>query len=290
MSELTGKRALVTGASSGIGAAIAHELAAQGVDLVLTGRRRDALEAVAAACIARGVRAETIASDLGVAGAATALWSTARATAPIDILINNAGFGYFRAFSAADWQRDAELLQLNILALVELSRRFVEDRTGALGGASTGAPGAARATAGPGRAYLVNIASIGAYQSVPHMAVYAASKAFVRNFTEALHDELRGTPVSATCVCPGGTRTAFHAAAGAGDYSWVANTTMMSAEAVARTAVQAMRKGKRNVVPGLANKLACWSVRLVSRRIASWMSGRVLGKPRPAALPSRGAA
>ena len=128
MSELTGKRALVTGASSGIGAAIAHELAAHGVDLVLTGRRRDALDAVATACTARGVRADTITTDLGVPGAATTLWTAARTAAPIDILINNAGFGYFRAFAAVEWQRDAELIQLNITSLVELSRRFIDDR------------------------------------------------------------------------------------------------------------------------------------------------------------------
>ena len=122
------------------------------------------------------------------------------------------------------------------------------------------------------------------------MAVYAASKAFVRNFTEALHDELRGSPIRVTCVCPGGTRTAFHAMAGAGDYSWLASASMMSAEAVARIAVRAMRRGQRNVIPGVLNKLACWSVRLVSRRFAAWMSSRVLGKPRTAALPSRSAA
>jgi hypothetical protein len=283
MSELTGKRALVTGASSGIGAAIARELAAQGVHLVLTARRRDALEAVAAACTAQGVRVDIITSDLGVPGAATALWKTARATAPIDILINNAGFGYFRPFSSADWQRDAELIQLNITSLVELSRRFIDDRLGD----RTAVPTTAAAH---GRAYLVNIASIGAYQSVPNMALYASSKAFVRNFTEALHDELRGSPISATCICPGGTETAFHAAAGAGDYGWVANASMMSAEAVARLSVRAMRKGKRNLLPGLPNKLAAWSVRLISRRIASWLATRVLGKPKAAALPARSAA
>ncbi|HET7504673.1 MAG TPA: SDR family oxidoreductase [Kofleriaceae bacterium] len=275
MSELTGKRALVTGASSGIGAAIANELAARGVDLVLTGRRRDALDAVAAACIARGVRADTITTDLGVPGAATALWTAARTARPIDILVNNAGFGYFRPFATADWKRDAELVQLNITSLVELSRRFVDDRG---------------ADPARGRAWVLNVASIGAYQSVPNMAVYAASKAFVRNFTEALHDELRGSPISATCVCPGGTRTGFHAAAGAGDYSWIANASMMSSQTVARIAVDAMRKGKRNVIPGLPNKLACWSVRLVSRRIASWLSRRVLGAPRPGSLPTRSAA
>jgi short-subunit dehydrogenase len=275
MSELTGKRALVTGASSGIGAAIAHELAAHGVDLVLTARRRDALEAVATACTARGSRVEILTADLGRTGSAAELWSAARAPGSIDILINNAGFGYFRPFSAADWRRDAEMIQLNIASLVELSRHFVDDR---------------RAQAAHGRAYLVNIASIGAYQSVPNMALYAGSKAFVRNFTEALHDELRGSPISATCICPGGTTTAFHAAAGAGKYGWLASATMMTAEAVARIAVHAMRRGKRTVVPGLPNKIAAWSVRLVPRRIASWLAARVLGKPRAEALPARTAA
>jgi short-subunit dehydrogenase len=270
MSELTGKRALVTGASSGIGAAIARELAGLGVDLVVSGRRRDALGAVAAECAARGVRVDVIAADLGLPGAASALWTAARAGGAIDIAVNNAGFGYFRPFRAVDWQRDLEMVQLNIAAVVELSRRFVDDRAGAAG-----------------RAYLLNVASIGAYQSVPHMAVYASTKAFVRNFTEALHDELRGSPISATCVCPGGTRTAFHAMAGAGNYGWIASASMMSAEDVARIAVAAMRNGRRNVIPGLLNKLACWSVRLVSRRIASWMSGRVLGAPNTAALPAR---
>src|ERR1044071_6091479 len=154
--------------------------------------------------------------------------SAARAGGGIDILINNAGFGYFRPFRTVDWARDAELVQLNIASLVELSRRFVDDR-------STGFA--------HDRAYLVNIASIGAYQAVPNMAVYAASKAFVRNFTEALHDELRGSPISATCVCPGGTATGFHAAAGAGNYGWLANATMMSAAAGARGGVGAMRRG-----------------------------------------------
>src|SRR5262249_41638242 len=169
-SELRGKRALVTGASSGIGAAIARELAALGVDLVLSGRRPDALDALAADCTARGVGVDVVACDLGRPGGAAALWAAARATGAIDILINNAGFGYFRLFRAVDWQRDAELLQLNITSLVELSRRFVDDR-------STGFP--------QDRAYLVNIASIGAYQAVPHIAVYSSSKAVLPHFTEA---------------------------------------------------------------------------------------------------------
>jgi uncharacterized protein len=278
VTELSGKRALVTGASSGIGAAIARQLADLGVHLVLTARRKDALEAVAVDCRARGVRADIVIADLGAPGAAATLWRAATIASdggdggPIDILINNAGFGYFRAFSGTTWDRDAEMLQLNITSLVELSRRLVDARAN-----------------GTERCYLVNIASIGAYQSVPNMAVYAATKAFVRNFTEALHDELRDTKstLSATCICPGGTITDFHAAAGAGNYGWIANHSMKSADAVARVTIKAMRKGKRTVIPGLVNKLSCWGVRLVPRRLSSWMSRRVLGTPRQSALPPR---
>nr|WP_278873757.1 SDR family NAD(P)-dependent oxidoreductase [Variovorax paradoxus] len=219
-----GRRALVTGASSGIGAAIARELAALGVDLVLTARRRDALEAVAATC--KGVKVEIITGDLGKPDAARALWDEAIAGGPIDILINNAGFGYFRRFDEVDWARDAELVQLNMTSLVALARCFVDAR---------------KASTGP--AHMVNIASTGAYQSVPNMALYAASKAFVRNFSEGLHDEHRGTPLTVTCVCPGGTETAFHAASGGGDYSWIANASTKSAEFVARAAIRAMLRG-----------------------------------------------
>ena len=268
MADLSGKRALVTGASSGIGAAIARELATLGVDLVLTARRPDALASVAAAC--PGVRVDVVTADLGKPESAHVMWDAATAGGPIDILINNAGFGYFRRFDAVEWARDAELVQLNMTSLVELARRFVDARRG-----------------NAARAYLLNVASIGAYQSVPNMALYAASKAFVRNFSEALHDEHRGSPLSVTCVCPGGTHTAFHEAAGAGDYSWIANASMKSAELVAHAAIAAMRAGKRTVVPGVINKLSCFGVRLVPRRFASWLASRVLGKPR-LALPARG--
>lgn len=267
MAELTGLRALVTGGSSGIGAAIARELAARGADLVLTARRKDALAQVAASCA--GVRVDLVVADLGVDEGAAAVWAAATAGGPIDLLINNAGFGAFRAFALTEPARDAEMCQLNMISLVELTKRFLaQDRP---------------------RGYIVNIASIGAYQSVPNMALYAASKAFVRNFTEGLHDELRGSNISATCICPGGTKTEFHAAAGAGDYSWLANASMMSAESVASIAVRAMLAKKRNVIPGLINKLSCFGVRLVPRWFASWFTARVLGKPK-LVLPARGAA
>ncbi|WP_395321510.1 SDR family NAD(P)-dependent oxidoreductase [Variovorax sp. UC74_104] len=263
----TRRRALVTGASSGIGAAIARELAALGVDLVLTARRRDALDAVAASC--EGVKVEIVTADLGKPDAARALWEATIAGGPIDILINNAGFGYFRRFDEVDWARDAELIELNMTSLVALTRCFVD---------------AHKTSTQP--ANIVNIASTGAYQSVPNMALYAASKAFVRNFSEALHDEHRGTPLSVTCICPGGTETAFHAASGGGDYSWIANASTKSAEFVAHAAIRAMLRGKRTVVPGLFNKVSCFGVRFLTRRFASRVATQVLGKPR-FELPAR---
>ena len=267
-------RALVTGASSGIGEAMARQLAADGVALVLTARREAALDAVAAS-LRTLVPVYVVVADLGQPGAAAMLWQKARAGGAVDILINNAGFGYFRPFAAADADdaRDQELLMLNVGSLVALCKAFVREGEG-------------QAVADR-RRHILNIASIAAYQSVPRMALYASSKAMVRNFSEALHDELRHTATRVTCVCPGGTKTAFHAAAGAGDYGKIANTSMMSAEAVAQLALAAMWKGKRTAIPGLVNKLSCFGVRLVPRFFASMTASWVLGQPKAGALPAR---
>jgi uncharacterized protein len=267
-------RALVTGASSGIGRAIAVQLAARGCDLVLTARRLPLLDELAGEL--RGQHAEldveTVAADLGAAGGAAALWEQATATRPLDLLVNNAGFGTFRTFTSTAWQRDAELLQLNVVSLVELCHRFVS---------------AAKARSSTAPAHVLNIASIAAFQSIPHFANYGASKAYVRNFSEALHDELRGTRIRVTCVCPGGTKTPFHDVAGAGNYGALANASMLSAETVAEISVAAMFAGKRTVVPGAFNKLSCFGVRLVPRSWASRVARWVLGEPRDGELPSR---
>jgi hypothetical protein len=252
MQDLRGLRALVTGASSGIGAAIAKILAARGVKLAITARRETQMREL-------GLDAEIVVGDLGKPGGAREVWAAATANGPIDIVVNNAGFAYLRRFEEQDWARDAEMIQLNMASLVELCRLFVDQRRP--------------------RGYVLNIASIGAYQAVPNMALYSASKAFVRDFTEALHDELAGGPVSATVVCPGGTHTEFHAVAGAGNYGWLARSSMKSAEVVAEYAVTAMVKKKRIAIPGLLNKLSCWGTRLVPRFIASWLARRIMGRP-----------
>src|SRR5215813_10748450 len=128
MTDLRGLRALVTGASSGIGAAIARELAAHGANLVITARRKDALAELATELRGKGVEVLIISGDLGWPGAAGRLWTEATVDGTIEIVVNNAGFGAFRPFVDIDATREAEMLQLNITALVELSRRFVEAR------------------------------------------------------------------------------------------------------------------------------------------------------------------
>ena len=261
--ELRGKRALVTGASSGIGAAIARELAARGASLVITARRRDRLEALAAEL--KG--AEVVVADLGAPGGEAAVWDAATKRGSIDILINNAGFGHFRPFADVSPERDVEMLELNVRSLVALAHRFVAQ--------------------GVREGWMLNVASIAAYQSVPYFATYAASKAFVRNFSEALHYELKPRRIKVTCLCPGGTHTEFHGVAGAGDYGAIANASMLSAEKVAAIGVRAMLRGKKTVVSGVMNKLSCFFVRFVPRGVASRAAVWVTGRPKTAQLPER---
>ena len=265
MKDLKGSRALVTGASSGIGAAIARQLAERGSALVVSARREDRLRDLARELgEAHGVEVDVVALDLAAAGAAPELFAAATAGArPLDILINNAGFGVNRAFIDAPWERQAAMLQLNVTSLVELTHLFV---TAAL--PRTEKP-----------AYVMNVASIGAYQPVPFYAVYAATKAFVRNFTEALSFELRDTHVSVTCLNPGGTRTEFMEVA-ENEPKPFAQKTLMSAERCAAIGLKAMFRGRRNVVAGGLNKLSCWLTRFTPRHLNTRAAFWVIGDPR----------
>ena len=271
MPDLKGHRALVTGASSGLGAEMATLLASWGCDLVLAARRRDRMEDLAATLrAAHGVSVEVITADLATPGAATALWRAATAGGEVRVLINNAGYGYFRAFGDVTLAHDLAMLQLNVVTLVELTYHFV-----------------AAARRSERRAYVLNVGSIAAYQSVPHFASYAASKAYVRNFSEALWGETRGSNVSVTCLSPGGTRTEFLDVAGQRVHGRLAEASMMDAAPVARRGLEAMLAGKRNVIPGFMNKMSCWLVRLVPRRMASWASMKILRRPPRTPVPGQ---
>jgi short-subunit dehydrogenase len=268
-SSLRGHRALVTGASSGIGAALARALAARGATLVLTARRAPQLEALAADLrAAHGIEVDVVAADLAAADGPDRVWAAATASGPVTILVNNAGFGHYRAFADTTAARDRELIALNVAAPVALCHALV----------------AAPAT---GRRYILNVGSMVAWQAIPHFASYGASKVFVRNFSESLYYELRDRDIGVTCLCPGGTRTEFHALAGAGDYGRLARAAMLDAAPVAELGVRAMLAGKKTVVPGVLNRLSCFFTSLLPRGLASRSAARVLGPPRPDALPPR---
>lgn len=263
MGDLSGCRALVTGASSGIGREIARELTAQGCDLVVTGRRRDRLEALAAELrTARGVDVRVIEQELEAEDAPARLFAaTEGAGLEIDVLVNNAGFGDYRAFADQSWERNADMLRVNVLAMAELTHRFL-------------GPMLTRGR----RGFILNVASIAAYEPVPYFATYAASKHYVLAFSESLAHELDGTPVSVTCICPGATRTEFVERAGQ-KVGWIGRRTFTDPDRVARSAVRAMLRGRRNVIPGLINKVTCWATRLAPHRTLAAASVLVLGKP-----------
>jgi short-subunit dehydrogenase len=267
--DLTGKTALVTGASSGIGEAIARQLASRGADVILVARRRDKLEALANTIRgAYGVRADVVEMDLGDAGSAERLFeATEGAGRAVDVLVNNAGFGVHDRFADIAWPRTASQLQLNIVSLTELTHRFV------------------RAMLERRRGWILNVASVGAYMPVPSYATYAAGKAYVRNFTEALAFELRGTPVHVCCLNPGATATEFMDVAGHEVPSF-GRFVLMSADRCARIGLRALFAGRRNVVAGWSNVFAMFLMRFMSRRAMTRAAALFMSAPPPLALPA----
>jgi uncharacterized protein len=225
---------VVTGASSGIGEAIARELASRGHGLVLVARREERLRELGDDLESRhGVRAEALAADLGDAGAREELAGrVAELGLDVEILVNNAGFG-----GSGDRERSVAMVELNCVALLDMQERFLP------------------AMVERGRGAVINVASTAAFQPLPGTAVYAATKAFVLSLSEAVHAELKGTGVTLTAVCPGPVKTEFMEAAGLDRAEeQVPGIIWMSAGDVARAAVDAAEKGKRAVVPGLLNR------------------------------------
>ena len=251
MDSSTRPLALVTGASGGIGAALARELARHGHDLVLAARGVAAMEALAAELREGGAGATVIPADLSKPGAAATLADEiARSGVAIDILVNNAGLGAAGRFDRADPARISEILQVNIVALTKLTRLLL--------------PG--MIARGRGRVMLV--ASVAGFQPGPRMAAYFASKAYVLSLGEALAYELRGTGVSVTVLCPGATATNFFTVAGA-DNSVMARRLrrMMRAEDVARLGYLGLAAGRRVVVTGAMNRLLALAGRYAPHRI-----------------------
>ena len=231
--------ALVTGASGGIGAEIARVLASDH-DLVLVARSAAKLDALATEL--GGAR--VIAADLSDPGAVAKI---ATEVADVDVLVNNAGVGDFGEFAAADPERTLAMIQLNVTSLTALTRQYL--------------PG--MLARGHGR--VMNVASTASFQPGPLMAVYYATKAYVLSFSEAVAEEVRGTGVTVTALCPGPTASGFQAAADMEMSPLVANRKLPSATDVARYGVTAMQRGDAVAVPGVMNKVMAASVRFTPR-------------------------
>src|SRR5947207_6811870 len=247
----SGNAALITGASAGLGLEYAKLFAADGVDVVLVARRRDRLEALAKELEGKHrVRAHVIAADLGSAdGPGRVLEDLRRIGLEVSILLNNAGFGTSGAFAEIDADRELEMIQVNVVSLVSLTRALLP-------------PMIARKN---GR--ILNIGSTAGFPPGPFMAVYYASKAFVNSFTEALWYELRGRGVSATVSCPGATATEFGQVAG-NSRSLLFRLGAANPKVVAAQGYRAMMKGKPMVIHGLKNKLTVQSLRISPRAVA----------------------
>jgi len=255
---------LITGASSGIGEALARRIARDGRHLALVARRLDRLEALGRELEQQhGIKAHVIASDLTRPGAPRELVDdVGRRGLTIDWVVNNAGFGTMGRFDTLPVDRELEEIRLNIEALVELTGRCV--------------PGMVARK----RGVIMNVASVAGFAPSPYMATYAATKAFVLSFSEALGVELAGTGVQVLCVCPGFTRTEFQEKAHV-DTNVVPGFAWMTSEAVADQAVAAVGR-KTVLVNGAMNSLTTAALRLVPRAAVVRIVGALM-KPRAAA-------
>jgi uncharacterized protein len=248
MKQLKGKTALVTGASSGIGLAMARSLAARGMHLILTARSENKLNEIANDLKKQGVNVQVFRSDLSQKGATERLFEQVNKEGlHVDLLINNAGWGKWGEFLEFNREQYDEMLQLNINALTELCHLFIPDMLK------------------QGEGGIINVGSTGSFVPVPFAAVYSASKAYVLSFTEALQGEYGGRGLSFMTLCPGGTESNFAAVAGS-DLNLKSNSVKDTPEFVAETGLEAFVKGDLYVITGNQNKRMALLPRLLSRK------------------------
>ena len=245
------RTALITGATGGLGFELSRKFAKDGYDLLLVGRNEQKLQDAADKLHEEyGVDAQIMLEDLAQAGAADRIAEEVEARGiQVDALVNDAGFGYDARFIESDEQRQRDLVQVNVMTLMELCRKF--------------APGMAERHSGA----ILNVASIAGFMAGPFLSTYYASKAFVQTFTQALHAELRLSGVHVTALCPGPVRTPFWDNADAGK-TILAHLTARP-QSVARAAWRALKVNKTLCIPGIFPKIIVFLTRLVPR---SWMS------------------
>src|ERR1051326_3144881 len=260
LNSFAGKRALITGASSGLGVEFAELLAARKVNVVLAARRQEPMEKLASDLRRQyGVDVLVEAFDLALLGVAGRLKSTLDArSVTIDILLNNAGYGLQGDFLETPVERTVNMIQLNITTLTELTYLFGRDMAMRRSG------------------HILLVSSVLAFQAVPSYAAYAATKAYVLAFGEALHDELGPHGVVVTTLSPGHTATGFDAAAGATSSPFLRLITMKP-RSVAASGIHALLQGKAMVVAGISSKMAAFSNRLTPRSMQRATMRRIVG-------------
>jgi short-subunit dehydrogenase len=255
------KTVLITGASGGIGLELARIHASKGDNLVLVARSEDKLNKIKSELEHEfKIRVYNIVKDLSVKDSAVEVYKELHIqNISVDYLVNNAGLGDFGLFEFSDWTKQESMINLNITALVHLTRLFLPDMI----------------KRGEGR--ILNVASTAAFQPGPKMSVYFGTKAFVLHFSEAINNEVMGKGVTVTALCPGSTESDFHAVA-LGDSSLVKNRNMASSRKVAMAGYMAMMKGKPVVIPGIKNWLMAFAVRFFPRDFIVKMAGRIQEK------------
>jgi short-subunit dehydrogenase len=256
--DLKDQWALVTGASSGIGADIARELAARGMNVVLVARRQDRLDALAAELRRdHGVQAETDACDLAEPGVVAALFErTASREREIRVLVNNAGFGLHGMFIDQDLERITDMIRLNVLATTEMTHYF------------------ARAMADQGGGYVLQVASIAGLNPLPSYAAYAATKAYLENLSGGIAHELADRNVSVTALLPGTTWTEFFETSGQ-KTTLHGRLTGMSSPDVARIGVKAMLARRHSVIAGWRNWASIMLAKVFPRHVRAWFTWQV---------------
>ena len=256
--------ALITGASRGIGRALALGLAQRGYNLLLVARSENQLQELAQEVATKHQRtAQVLALDLTQPEAASqvATWAGQQAPGELAVLVNNAGYGLWGRFEQLPLAEQLNMLQLNLNLPVQLTHALLPQLRQA------------------GRGYILNVASTAAYQAVPSLTLYAASKAFLLSFSRGLRYELKGSGISVTCLSPGATATDFGNRAGMGaELQAVANKVSMTPAAVAAAGLQALFAGKAELIPGVLNKVSAGLTSVVPKGIVEKIAAGIYEK------------
>ncbi len=250
MSEFQGKWALVTGASAGIGAALARELAGRGAKLILTARRRDRLEALAGELTGKGTEVRIVTADLMDPAAPQAIFDATEGSGiAVDVLVNNAGLGQYGYMHSSNAEQELGQIRVNCEAAVALARLFVPEMVARRKG------------------WVLMLASTASFQPVPFLTTYAATKAFDRFFSLGLAEEVAPFGVKVTALCPGPTESEFFEVAGASRFR---TGNIQSAEEVARLGIDALARGKRTILPSFSGKAMAFAVRFLPIALITW--------------------